>query len=107
MTSLPPPSTKKLGLVIDLGTGTGALGAAILAASPSVPGGMKNAPRAWRWCIAYGVVTPWRSESGAPKVSLVLPPAETRAGDIVIADIGIDRPERLARHDLQDRSLIF
>lgn len=26
---------------------------------------------------------------GAPKVSLVLPPAETRAGDIVIADIGI------------------
>src|SRR4051812_19237340 len=27
----------------------------------------------------------------APKVSLVLPPAETRAGDIVIADIGIPR----------------
>jgi hydroxyethylthiazole kinase-like uncharacterized protein yjeF len=26
---------------------------------------------------------------GAPKLSLVLPPAETRAGDIVIADIGI------------------
>jgi ADP-dependent NAD(P)H-hydrate dehydratase / NAD(P)H-hydrate epimerase len=26
---------------------------------------------------------------GAPKISLVLPPAETRAGDIVIADIGI------------------
>src|SRR5437660_4492569 len=26
---------------------------------------------------------------GAPKVCLVLPPAETRAGDIVIADIGI------------------
>jgi hydroxyethylthiazole kinase-like uncharacterized protein yjeF len=28
----------------------------------------------------------------APKVSLVLPPAETRAGDIVIADIGIPMP---------------
>jgi NAD(P)H-hydrate epimerase len=26
---------------------------------------------------------------GAPKLSLVLPPAETRAGDVVIADIGI------------------
>ena len=26
---------------------------------------------------------------GAPKLPLVLPPAETRAGDIVIADIGI------------------
>src|SRR5262249_2825398 len=26
---------------------------------------------------------------GAPKLALVLPPAETRAGDIVIADIGI------------------
>jgi NAD(P)H-hydrate epimerase len=26
---------------------------------------------------------------GAPKIALVLPPAETRAGDIVIADIGI------------------
>ena len=26
---------------------------------------------------------------GAPKLPLVLPPGETRAGDIVIADIGI------------------
>ena len=36
---------------------------------------------------------------GAPKLPLVLPPAETRAGDIVIADIGIPggRPRRARR----------
>ena len=34
---------------------------------------------------------------GAPKLALVLPPAETRAGDIVIADIGI--PTEVDRSD--------
>ena len=38
---------------------------------------------------------------GAPKLPLVLPPAETHAGDIVIADIGIpDRRVRRARGPL-------
>lgn len=49
---------------------------------------------------------------GAPKLSLVLPPAETRAGDIVIADVGIPadildgvegaRIELLTRSDMRE-----
>ena len=47
---------------------------------------MKNAPRAWRWCIAYGVATPVRSETmRAVLAPHIAPPHGSQPSNIVLS----------------------